>query len=321
MGNSAQTFGLNATPLPESAGGTGESTFTNGQLLIGNTSSGGLNKATLTAGSNISISNGNGSITISATGSGVSTALTKESLLEDFTAAVVLSSATACYPGNTIFRTISGLNALVTAEKGGTTLNPFLDNSIGIFSLTPGTTNTGYASITCPLGNVYNLDSITSKFTSIMSEWRFRLEDLSDGTERYMLRMGWARASGQTGFTAAGTAAAAVGVYVEYIDNINSGQFVLQIRNSGTTSTSLTHTALAADTWYTLRIQITFGTDIKVWLNGNLLMTETTLTNIPTGSTNFLNPSFQIVKTVGTTSRLVYLDYLLIENTMTNSRS
>lgn len=47
-------------------GGTGQTTYTNGQLLIGN-ASGGLTKATLTAGTNVTITNGNGSITIDAT--------------------------------------------------------------------------------------------------------------------------------------------------------------------------------------------------------------------------------------------------------------
>jgi len=51
-------------------GGTGQTTYTNGQLLIGNTTGNTLTKATLTAGSGVSISNGAGSITISATGSG-----------------------------------------------------------------------------------------------------------------------------------------------------------------------------------------------------------------------------------------------------------
>lgn len=55
--------------LPEANGGTGESTYTDGQLLIGNSSDNGLTKATITAGSGISVTNGNGSITIAATGS------------------------------------------------------------------------------------------------------------------------------------------------------------------------------------------------------------------------------------------------------------
>jgi len=51
-------------------GGTGQTTYTNGQLLIGNTTGNTLTKATLTAGSGITITNGNGSISIAATGGG-----------------------------------------------------------------------------------------------------------------------------------------------------------------------------------------------------------------------------------------------------------
>jgi len=54
--------------LPVANGGTGQTTYTNGQLLIGNTTGNTLAKATLTAGSGVSITNGAGSITIAATG-------------------------------------------------------------------------------------------------------------------------------------------------------------------------------------------------------------------------------------------------------------
>ena len=59
-----------AGTLAVANGGTGQTSYTNGQLLIGNTLENTLTKATLTAGSGISITNGNGSITIAATGSG-----------------------------------------------------------------------------------------------------------------------------------------------------------------------------------------------------------------------------------------------------------
>ena len=49
-------------------GGTGQTTYTNGQLLIGNSTGNTLTKATLTAGAGISVSNGTGSITIASTG-------------------------------------------------------------------------------------------------------------------------------------------------------------------------------------------------------------------------------------------------------------
>jgi len=51
-------------------GGTGQTSYTDGQLLIGNTLTGGLTKATLTAGTNVTITNANGAITIAATGGG-----------------------------------------------------------------------------------------------------------------------------------------------------------------------------------------------------------------------------------------------------------
>lgn len=48
-------------------GGTGQTSYTNGQLLIGNTTGNTLAKATLTAGTGISITNGAGAITIAST--------------------------------------------------------------------------------------------------------------------------------------------------------------------------------------------------------------------------------------------------------------
>jgi len=49
-------------------GGTGQSSYADGELLIGNSSNNSLSKATLTAGSGVSITNGNGTITINASG-------------------------------------------------------------------------------------------------------------------------------------------------------------------------------------------------------------------------------------------------------------
>jgi hypothetical protein len=53
-------------------GGTGQTSYTDGQLLIGNSTGNTLTKAALTAGSGISITNGSGAITIASTGGGSS---------------------------------------------------------------------------------------------------------------------------------------------------------------------------------------------------------------------------------------------------------
>lgn len=59
---------LSTGTLPVNGGGTGQTSYTDGQLLIGNTTGNTLAKGTLTAGSGISITNGGGSITIATTG-------------------------------------------------------------------------------------------------------------------------------------------------------------------------------------------------------------------------------------------------------------
>lgn len=61
----AGALGSGFTTVAAAQGGTGQTTYANGELLIGN-ASGGLTKATLTAGTGVTITNGNGSITINA---------------------------------------------------------------------------------------------------------------------------------------------------------------------------------------------------------------------------------------------------------------
>ena len=64
---SGTAAGLSAT-LAVTSGGTGQTSYTNGQLLIGNTTGNTLTKATLSAGTGITITNGTGSITIASSG-------------------------------------------------------------------------------------------------------------------------------------------------------------------------------------------------------------------------------------------------------------
>lgn len=56
-----------ATTIGVPYGGTGQTSYTNGQLLIGNTTGNTLTKATLTASNNTTITNGTGSITVGTT--------------------------------------------------------------------------------------------------------------------------------------------------------------------------------------------------------------------------------------------------------------
>lgn len=111
------TTALTSGTLPVTAGGTGQTSYTNGQLLIGNTTGNTLTKATLTAGSGVTITNGAGSITISATGSGGTvTAVTG-------TSPVVSSGGTT--------------PAISLATAYGDTLNPYASKTANYFLAAP----------------------------------------------------------------------------------------------------------------------------------------------------------------------------------------
>ena len=60
-----------ASTIAVDKGGTGQTSYTNGQLLIGNSTGNTLTKATLTAGDNVTITNSAGGITIAASGAPV----------------------------------------------------------------------------------------------------------------------------------------------------------------------------------------------------------------------------------------------------------
>jgi len=97
--------------LPEANGGTGESTYTSGQLLIGN-AAGGLTKATLTQGANIAITNGDGSITIAATGVGAGDVVGPASATNNIVAAFDGTTGKLIKAGSAATTTVDGTNLI-----------------------------------------------------------------------------------------------------------------------------------------------------------------------------------------------------------------
>jgi len=97
--------------LPEANGGTGESTYTSGQLLIGN-AAGGLTKATLTQGANIAITNGDGSITIAATGVGAGDVVGPASATNNIVAAFDGTTGKLIKAGSAATTTVDGINLI-----------------------------------------------------------------------------------------------------------------------------------------------------------------------------------------------------------------
>jgi len=112
--NGALTLG---SALPVSSGGTGQTSYTDGQLLIGNSTGNTLSKTTLTAGSNITITNGPGTITIAASGGGAS-----------------VTSVTATAP----VASSGGSTPDISLQAGyGDTLNPYASKATNLVLASP----------------------------------------------------------------------------------------------------------------------------------------------------------------------------------------
>ncbi len=119
----------------EDKGGTGETTYSQGQLLIGN-AAGGLTKSTLTAGSNVTITEGDGSISIASSGGGgggsdititdESSSLTTAVESIDFTGAGVTATAS----GNDVTVSISGGGGGGGAPTGAAYVTLSTDNDL-----------------------------------------------------------------------------------------------------------------------------------------------------------------------------------------------
>lgn len=110
-----------AGTLGKGNGGTGQTTYTDGQLLIGNSTGNTLTKATLTQGSGITITNGAGSITIAATGGGSGTvtdvaALTLGTTGTDLSSSVADGTTTPVITLNVPTASASNRGALSAAD-------------------------------------------------------------------------------------------------------------------------------------------------------------------------------------------------------------
>lgn len=100
--------------LPVGSGGTGQTTYTNGQLLIGNTTGNTLTKATLTAGAGVIVTNGPGSINVR--------------IGQD-----VATGASPTFANMTLSGVTAGRVAIFTATKNFTSAEYTPDNSSSAF--------------------------------------------------------------------------------------------------------------------------------------------------------------------------------------------
>lgn len=147
-------------------GGTGQTTYTDGQLLIGNTTGNTLTKATLTAGSGVSITNGSGSITIAATGSGGT--VTSVSVVSANGLAGTVANATTT-PAITLSTSVTGVlkgnGTAISAAVSGTDYAPATSGT----SILYGNGSGGFSNVTIGTGLTFAAGTLTATATSSTS--------------------------------------------------------------------------------------------------------------------------------------------------------
>ena len=121
-------------------GGTGQTSYTDGQLLIGNSTGNTLTKATLTAGSGVTINNSAGAITINATGSGGT--VTSITAGTGLTGGTITTSGTIAI--DSTVATLTGTQTLTNKTLTSPKANEILDtngNESVVFSPTTSATD------------------------------------------------------------------------------------------------------------------------------------------------------------------------------------
>jgi hypothetical protein len=194
---------------------------------------------------------------------------------------------------------VAGQNNWVsTANAGVVGLNISLSTGkeIGIVRL-----DTSTSAISAP---TINLGASMWLFSALlnyrMSLW-LNVGTLSTETEEYVDRHGFMNTTTSTAPTN--------GAYFEY-DRANYGANWQLVTVAASTVTRVDTGVAAIGLFRLFEIEVTGNSEVNAYIEGVLVATSTT--NIPSGTGQTLCPTYQKVKTVGTTARISYIDWAKI---------
>lgn len=255
----------NGTTIGVGFGGTGQSTYTDGQLLIGNSVGNTLTKATITAGSGISVTNGNGSITIAATGgSGTVTSVSVVSA-NGFAGSVANATTT---PAITISTTVTGV-----LKGNGTAISAAVANTD--YQIPIALTTTGTSGAATFDGTTLNIPQYQAAGTYVTAVTGTANRITSSGGTTPAIDIA-ATYVGQASITTLGTIATGV-----WNGTVVAGQYGgTGVANTGKTITVSGNTTIGSNT-DTVAFVTTGNTSVTLPTSGTLATT----TYVPTAIT------------------------------------
>lgn len=255
-----------------------------------------LGTATITAGTGITITPTANTITISTSGSGFSPNSTIN-ISDDFFA---ISGVT----GGILLSQLAWNNSVTGFLSQAATSNAHP----GIIQNNSFTTN-AFISLGEQISGAASEPTIILGGGSITVNWVIKINTLSVLGTRYVLRMG----IGDTF-----NADLANGIYFEYTDTENSGDWVGKTASGSTRTTA--NSAIAADTSYhNFQISVNASaSSVSYFIDGTQIANSPITTNIPTAA---ITPFISMVATTGTISASsISVDLFYMTQTLTTSR-
>lgn len=140
-------------------------------------------------------------------------------------------------------------------------------------------------------------------------DWIVKIDTASDATNRFTVRLGLANDQRAASITDS--------VLFVGVDNVNSGQWVVETTASSTSSTGNTSNALDTS-WHRYTIIVNAAaTSVAFYIDGSEVANSPLTTNIPTAS---MMPVFTVARNAGATQREFFIDLFEIKYTYTSSR-
>jgi len=188
---------------------------------------------------------------------------------------------------------------------------------IGVVTLGTGTSSSSRALLAPAAQNfrMYVFHDGTSYVNYHYYESSIRISALSDAADIFSIKCGWLNSD-----SASSVGAETNGLFLMYRHNLNSGQWVLRAVNNTTITEGNSTSAVAAATWYRVKVIAYPDGTAAAYVNGTLV--ATLASGLP-GSGQDCAPMTIIRKeggTTGTTARSIDLDYMAIGTIYNSAR-